>query len=139
MLQKLVDHVEARLHRLGRQWLNEDPTADLREEAEQLSDQLQQSLAALERNRAEVESLRHKLENLEINAAMLVSRVETYVHVGDRTRAWQDALELDHVRHSLRKGRTYLDRCEESHRRQQSHVAQLEGQLANLLVKLYPN
>lgn len=139
MLQELVHQVETRLHRLGRKLLNEDPVAELREEAEQLSDQLQQSLATLDHNRARMEALRQKLDQLEINAAMLVSRVETYVHVGDRARAWQDALELDHVRHALRRGRDNLNRCEESRRCQQNHVAQLEGQLANLLVMLYPN
>jgi hypothetical protein len=138
MLTQLVQTVEGGICRLGRKLCNEDPLAELREEANHLSEELQRRRAALERNRVLSGAVARRLARAEVNAALLVSRVETYVHVGDAANAWQHALELDHVRHAIRRDRAQLRQHEEISRRHQTHLRQIEGQLADVLHQLYP-
>lgn len=138
MLEQLVQTVEGGICRLGKKFWRDDPLIEQREEADRLSEELQQRYAALERSRAEREAVWRRLADQEINAAMLVSRVETYVHVGDAANAWRHALDLDQVRESIHRNRARLHEHEERCRRQRSHIQKIEGQLAGLLERLYP-
>jgi chromosome segregation ATPase len=138
MLAQVVQTVEGGLYRLGRKIWKDDPLIELREQADRLSDELRRRYAALERLRAEREEVAQRLADHEINAAMLVSRIETYVHIGDSAGAWRHALELDQVRREMKRDRARLGQCEERCRRQRAHVRQVEGELADLLDQLYP-
>lgn len=139
MLEQLIHNTESRLFSFARNLWREDPQVELHEKAEQLSEELRQSHDTLGRKRREEEAVRNRLTDREAAAALLASRIETYLHVNDRASAWKGALELDTVRRSLQQDRTELSRWEDASRRQQVKVAQLEEHLAGLLDKLYPN
>src|SRR5262249_13827106 len=130
MLAQVVQTVEGNLYRLGKRIWKDDPLIELREQADRLSDELQQRHAALERLRTECQEVAQRLADHEISAAMLVSRIETYVHVGDSANAWRHALELDQVRQAMQRDRSQLQQYEERCRRQRSHIRQVEGELA---------
>ncbi|HXG12253.1 MAG TPA: hypothetical protein VNK04_21035 [Gemmataceae bacterium] len=136
-LEQLVQRVETRLCTLGKRLWN-DPMAELREEADRLAEDLQRSYAELEQSRSEKEALAQRVAAGEVNAAMLVSQIETYVHVGDQANAWRQALELDRVRQALNRDQVRLALQEAACRKHQARIAQLEGRLTDLLGRLYP-
>jgi hypothetical protein len=138
MLDTLVQTVEGGIYRLGKKLWRDDPLLELREEAGRLSEELQRRYSALEKSRAEREALARRLAHEEVHAAMLVSRVETYVHVNDPANAWHHALELDHVRRVIRHDRAQFRQHEETYRYQRARIQEIEGRLANLLEHLYP-
>jgi hypothetical protein len=137
-LEQLVQTVEGKVYRLGKRLWRDEPLADLRAEADQLSEELQHGYSVLESSHAQREAVSHRLADEEYNAAMLVSRIETYVHVNDAVNAWHSALELDYIRRSIRQDRARLRFHEETCRKQRAQVREVEGRLAGLLEKLYP-
>jgi hypothetical protein len=136
-LDQFVMTVEERLVGLGKRLWRENSSTQIREQAEELSEALQDRIAARERCREELAEARKRLSTDEAQAALLVSRIETYVHVGDQPNAWQHALQLDHVRESLRQDRARREDLERQHRALSAHVERLERSLANLQEKLY--
>ncbi len=71
---------------------------DRLDEVEHLELRIRRSLAALVRARVAVGELRTRVAEKERKESWLASRVEVYLHVGDRDNAWRHALELDRLR-----------------------------------------
>jgi hypothetical protein len=110
---------------------------DRLEEVEHLDDRIRESLAALVRVRAAVGELRTRVAQKEQKESWLASRVEVYLHVGDRDNAWQHALELDRLRIALRQERDRLHRRWRTYRDQEVYVKRLQAKLAGLQQQTY--
>jgi hypothetical protein len=68
----------------------------------------------------------------ETRTAALTQRVETYLGVENRVKAWHHALELDQLRHSMERERGQLDRMQKAYHDQVIAISQLEQRLAAL-------
>jgi hypothetical protein len=109
-LEQLFQTVERGLFNFGRQ-LCRDRRAEVREESETVSANLQRERAALRRCRDELAQLRQRVKANEGGAAYLASRIESYVYVHDGPSAYDHAIKLDQVRHRLAEDRAALRRA----------------------------
>jgi len=137
ILERLIQRVELRVFDLGRRFWGDDPYRELSEQAEELSEALRRQHATLTRCQEAAEELRTRLASKEKQAVRLAARVQTYLHVGDRANAWQCALELDQVRHSLHEERPQLRRHLLACRYHQAQMTHLQRSLASIQEKLY--
>ena len=117
-LDQFVESMETRLFGLGRRLWPDDPLIQMREQAEELSEELQHRTAAVARCKDALHETRVRLRQREIRAAQLQTHIETFVHVGDQTHAWQYALELDQLRPCVQADRSEVERLE----RQRGHL-----------------
>jgi hypothetical protein len=109
-LEQLFQSVETGLFNFGRR-LCRDRLAEVREEAEQVGDELGRERALLRRCRDEMAQLRQRVRANESRAALLASRVESFVYVHDGASAYDHALELDSTRRRLADDRGGLRRA----------------------------
>jgi predicted nucleic acid-binding Zn-ribbon protein len=137
-LEQLFQKVECGIYHLGQHFLRDHPGRQLHDEAERLSEELQQSHAALGRHRRDLDPVGERIVAQERQALILESRVEAAVSGGDQRKAWNDALELDRLRQTLAADRTEVCRLETAIRRHQERIVGLERQLAAVQQKLYP-
>jgi hypothetical protein len=134
-LEQLFQSVESRLYDFGRR-LCKDPLAEAREEAEQVAAALRDRQAALRRCREELAELRCRVKLHEAKAALLASRVESYVHVYDGSKAFQHALELDDLRRGLADDRAGLRQALRREGAYLERIRELEKRLGELQDKL---
>jgi chromosome segregation ATPase len=135
-LAQLVDTLEGRLFNLDRLWYD-NPHLRLQEESEALCEELQE-LHPLQASRlAELTDARQTLSRLEIEAAMLASRVEASVFAKESGAAWQKALELDCLRQSLQQERDRVARLEDQANGEAAVIQDLQDRLSLLQEKLY--
>ena len=87
----------------------------------------------LEQYRAAREELDQRLERKEREAEKLGSRIEIYLHVGDRTNAWRYALALDHLREDQSRLHERRRRMRQAYHQQRARVESLEDLHADLL------
>jgi hypothetical protein len=106
-LEQLLQSVEAGLFNIGRR-LCRDRVAEVREATERVNDDLRRERAALRRCRDEMSQLRQRVRANEDRAAVLASRVESFLYVHDGGSAFDHALELDHTRRRLTEDREGL-------------------------------
>ena len=109
-LENLFVSVETGLYNIGRR-LCRDQAAEVREEANGVSDELRQERAGLRRCRDEMAQLRQRVRANEARAALLASRVESFLYVHDGSSAFDHALELDQTRRRLFEDREKLRRA----------------------------
>jgi hypothetical protein len=109
----------------------------LQEEVQRLEDRIRKSSAVLVRVRAAVGEVRTRVAQHEQRESWLASRVEVYLHVGDRDNAWRHALELDRLRMALRYERERLKHRWRTYREQEVYVEQLQVKLAGLQQQAY--
>jgi hypothetical protein len=136
-LEHFIHTLEACVFDLGKHLWSEDPVGELQEQADRLSAALQQHRAALVECQARVAELRSRLAWDEKQAVVLAQQVQAYLHVNDRVRAWEHALELDRLRHSLHEDRPKLRSSLLACREHQNHIDHLERSLAGVQDKLY--
>jgi chromosome segregation ATPase len=135
-LEDLVHRVEKRLVDMGKRLLPGGAEAAWREEAERLHAELSEHSAHALHFRQAVEQLRTRLVENEVREAMLASEVETYVHTRDRAKAYQQAIELDHVRRQLAEDRARLPCEEKAYQMHRERIRDLERRLTELERKL---
>src|SRR5262249_17123668 len=109
-LEQFFHTVEAGLLNFGRR-LCRDRFAEIREEAERVSEDLRRERDGLRRCRDDMAQLRQLVRAHEARAALLASRVESYVYVHDGPSAFDHALELDNIRRRLVEDREGLRRA----------------------------
>lgn len=136
-LDQFLQTMEARVYSLGKHLWPSEAATQMRDQADQLNEQLQERTATLGRCRESIRQARGRLAEKRKQEAFLVGRIETYVHVADQAQAWQHALELDAVRQSVRQDQNLLRYLEKAERDQRPHIARLEQSLATLHEKLY--
>jgi chromosome segregation ATPase len=136
-LDQILNNLEDQIYGLGRSFFPADPAIQMQEQIDQLSEDLQQRNLQLSQNEEAIRELKERLAQIETQAALHASRVETYMHVNDRGNAWQHALELDQLRYNIEQDRTRLTHLEIARRRQYNHIRQLERSLATLQEKFY--
>jgi chromosome segregation ATPase len=130
-LEQMFHSVESQLFNLGRR-LWRDPLAEVREEAEQINASLQRKHNRLRRCQEELIELRAQVKSSEAQAALLASRVESFVYVYDGRSAWQHALELDGVRRQLAQHRQRLREVLQVERECLDGIHELEKRLDDL-------
>jgi hypothetical protein len=108
-LEQLFQSVETGLFNFG-QRLCRDARAELREEAERVGDELRRRRAELRRCRDAMSALRQRVRADEARAALLASRIESFVYVHDGPSAYDHALELDNTRRRVAEDRDQLRR-----------------------------
>jgi hypothetical protein len=135
-LEELVCGVESRVRAFGKRLWPGDQGCEWREEIVRLCVALNQHFRRALHYREEIERLRTRLAENEVRAAVLASRVETYIHIGDQPAAYRDALELDRVRRQLAEDQPRLPCEEKSYQGQQARIADLERRLAELEERL---
>jgi hypothetical protein len=109
-LEQLFQSVESGLFNFGRN-LCRDRHAEVREEADGVSERLRRERAALRRCRDEMALLRQRVRAGEERASLLASRVESFLYVHDGSSAYDHALELDHIRRRIADDRDGLRRA----------------------------
>ncbi len=127
-LERLFQRAECRLFELGKRFCT-DRAADLRDEAEQLEQELRRAYDALSDCRVTATAARRRIAAGEVKAALLAGQVESCVLTGDLASAWGLALELDQVRGQLHADRAQLPYLETACRNHQGRVAGLERRL----------
>ncbi len=137
-LEQLVHHVESRLLGLGRLLLRPDPRTQLREEIDELLDELRQRRQALARSVEERDAARRRLSDNQTAAALLPAQIASCVRRGLPDQAWKYALELDGLRRALAEDRDALPRLDQTCWSLAFLVRQLERRLARLRDKLPP-
>ena len=163
-LEQLFEEVEGKLFDLGKRLWGDEPAApqedadgpstDLQQAYDALSRcrcphqligmvaaavELQQAYDALSRCRATATETRRRIAANEVKAALLASRVETDLQTGNRDAAWEQALELDQLRHYLIADRGELPFLEKAIRNQQERIARLERRLGERQARLSPS
>jgi hypothetical protein len=100
------------------------------EEIDSLQRGIRAHETALARQELLAERLQRQVHEHEEQAQWLASRVELYLHVSDRPKAWQHALELDQVRSRLNRQRQHLLKRLQSYSCQKAQLEDLRQQLA---------
>jgi len=136
-LDQFLQTVESRIFSVGMHLWPNDTVTQMRDQADQLSEQLQERTATVGRCRESMRQARDRLTEKRKHEGFLVGRVETYVHVADQAQAWQHALELDELRQSIQQERDLLRHLDKAERDQRQHIQRLEQSLATLHEKLY--
>ncbi|HKI35784.1 MAG TPA: hypothetical protein VKA46_28270 [Gemmataceae bacterium] len=124
-LEQLFQSLESGLFNFGRQ-LCRDRQAEVRDEADGVSADLGRERAALRRCRDEMAHLRQRVKANEARAALLASRVESFVYVHDGPSAYDHALELDNTRRRLVEDREGLRRALRFERESLELIRELE-------------
>jgi predicted nucleic acid-binding Zn-ribbon protein len=109
-LEQIFQSVESGLFNFGKQ-LCRDRVAEVREEADGVGEELRRERAALRRCRDEMAELRQRVRASESRAAVLASRVQSFLYVHDGSSAFDHALELDRIRRRLGEDRDDLRRA----------------------------
>jgi len=113
-LENLFVSAETGLFNIGRR-LCRDRVGEVREEADGVSEDLRRERAALRDCRDDMAQLRQRVRANESRAALLASRVESFLYVHDGSSAFDHALELDQTRRRTLEDREKLRqalRCE---------------------------
>jgi hypothetical protein len=114
-------------------WLWPDAALErLERERHWLKLKLRRGYDTLIRQRNSIQSVTTWLAQGETRTAALTQRVETYLGVENRVKAWHHALELDQLRHSMERERGQLDRMRKGYHDQVIAISQLEQRLAKL-------
>jgi hypothetical protein len=133
---QFFETVEGRLFNLDCT-LRHSPHVRLREQADALCEDLQELEPVQAQRLAEIAEARRWLVEQEIQAAMLASQVEASVFSKDSYAAWQQALELEKVRHTLNEERERIERLEDTANEQAALIRSLQYRLSLLQQKLY--
>ncbi len=130
-LEQFFQSVEAGLLNFGRR-LCRDRFAELREEADRVSEDLRRERDALRRCRDDMSQLRQLVRAHEARADLLASRVESYIYVHDGRSAFDHALELDNIRRRLAEDREGLRRALRAERESLDAIRELERRFDEL-------
>jgi hypothetical protein len=134
-LEQIFQSVESGLFNFGRN-LCRDRQAEAREAAETVGEKLRRERAALRRCRDEMAQLRQRVRASESRAALLASRVESFLYVHDGASAYDHALELDDLRRRIADDREGLRRALRFERECLDAVRDLERRYDELQDKL---
>jgi hypothetical protein len=135
-LLQFFETVEGRLFNLDCS-LRHNPHVRLQEEVDGLCEELQELEPVQSRRLMELAEARQWLSQQEVEATMLGSQVEASVFAEDSSAAWEQALELERVRHVLQEERERIERLEDSANEQATLIRSLEYRLSLLQQKLY--
>ncbi len=108
-LEQLFQSVESGLFNFGKQ-LCRDRRAEVRDEADGVSEELRRRREELRRCRDDMAQLRQRVRANESRATVLASRVQSFLYVHDGPSAFDHALELDHTRRRITEDRDELRR-----------------------------
>jgi hypothetical protein len=136
-LEQLFLNMESRLYNLGWGPWTSDARIQVREQADDLCDDLQERHALHERLRATLAEARQRRDELVVQSTILASRIEASVFNKDSDSAWRLALELDQSRRASDEERERVDRLERKAREEEALIQRLEHRLALLQEKLY--
>jgi chromosome segregation ATPase len=135
-IEHFVNSVETRIWSLGRRLMQTDPTTQLREDVMEASDALRARYKELLHDRADLEATRKRIDENQINAALLGSAVEESTKRGSGEQAWRLALELDRARRQLTEDQERLPKLEQRCWSLDFQVRQMERRLARLQTQL---
>lgn len=114
-------------------WLWPDAALDrLERERHFLKLKLRRGYDTLIRQRNSIQSVTVWLAQQETRSAALTQRVETYLGVENRVKAYHHALELDQLRHSVERERGRLTEMQQTYHDQVVTISQLEQRLLAL-------
>jgi hypothetical protein len=131
-LEEFVHTMERRIFRFGQSLWPVSPATRRREEMEQLAERIRDGKVAQTRLSEQLVEVRQRVVQEEMEAAMLGSRIETYLHNGNTGSAWQHALSLEEVHQALRQDRLHCERLEEIYQRNREQLQLLQDRLAVL-------
>jgi hypothetical protein len=134
-LERVLENAECRLFELGKRFCT-DRAADLRDQADQLEQELRRAYDTVSECRATTTATRRRIAAGEVKATLLTGQVETSLLKGDEKAAWELALQLDQVRRQLQADRTQLPYLETACRNRQGEVAGLERRLGRVYEQL---
>jgi hypothetical protein len=134
-LEHIFQSVERGLFNFGRQ-LCRDRTAEVRDQAESVNEELRCERANLRRCHDEMSQLRQRVRAQEDRAGLLASRVESFLYVHDGDSAFDHALELDNIRRRLAEDRDGLRRALRLERDCLAAIRQLERRYNELADQL---
>jgi hypothetical protein len=95
-------------------------------EADWLRDRLRRHYDVLMQQRREIETLVGRVARNEKQITAQKYRIETFLQVGDRKKAYRQALELDQLRQELDEARSRLRRRKHEHLEQVAAIRRLE-------------
>jgi hypothetical protein len=136
-LEQLVLRVEDRLYNLGWGPWTSDARLQIREQADNLCEDLRERTAEQRRLRASLAEARQRWDEMVVQSTILASRIEASVFNNESESAWQLALELDQSRRAADDERERVDRLERRTHDAEATIARLETRLALLQEKLY--
>jgi hypothetical protein len=135
-LEQFFQDVETRVLAWSKHLWPQGMAVVWRSEVEQLSRELQQHYDRAVHYCSSLEEVRARLADNEVKAAVLASRIETCVHIGDQPGAWRQALELDRLRQQITADRARLAHDDKAYRFHRTRIDELERRLTLLQEKL---
>jgi phage shock protein A len=138
-LERLVQTFEKRMFALGRQLWRTDPRAQLREDVQHISTDLQDRRAALDRCRVEIDGLRKRINGNQAAVVRLTAQVGTALTRGESEEAWRAALDLDRTHQELADDQGRLPKQEKLAATIELQIRFLTRRLARLQDQLYPS
>jgi hypothetical protein len=136
-LEQLFLNMESRLYNLGWGPWTSDARIQVREQADDLCEDLRERTAEQRRLRASLAEARQRWDELVVQSTILASRIEASVFNKESDSAWRLALELDQSRRAGDEERDRVERLERRTRDGEAMIERLEHRLALLQEKLY--
>jgi hypothetical protein len=135
-LEQIVHRLEQRVVDLGKKLVPGAAEAQWREEAERLSQAIEEHEAHAQHFSDSTKQARSRISENEVREAVLASQVETFVHTKEQGRAFPLALELEDVRRQLSDDRTRLPCDQKAYHMHRERIAELQRRLAEVQCKL---
>jgi hypothetical protein len=135
-LETIVYTLEEQLRLLGQQLTASDPQARLQEEIDLLQEEEQTLQRGLKRWQLDLLAARKKVDDHQMAATLLVSRIEASVRQGQGEDAYRLAMDLDLLRQKIVEGTAGLPRLEQTCWSLQFRIRQLRRHRDELRKKL---
>jgi hypothetical protein len=135
-LEQIVQRLEQSVVDLGKRFVPGAAGAKLREEADQLSQAIEEHETHARHFRDSTRQIRSHISENEVREAVLASKVETFVHTKEQGRAFPLALELEEVRRQLGEDRSRLPCDKKAYHMHRARIAELERRLDEVQRKL---
>ncbi len=127
-LERIVYTLEEQLKLLGKQLVQSDPRGPLYEELARLEEEEQNLQRGLGCWQLDLHEARKQVDNLQVKAALLLSRIETLLKQDQLPEAYQLAMELDAVRSEIPEATKRLPPLEQTCWSMQFRIRQLRRQ-----------
>jgi chromosome segregation ATPase len=134
--EQLVERLEKQVIDLGKRFVPGAAQSRYREEAQRLSQAIDEHEAHARHFRESVQRTRGRISEDEVREAVLASQVEAYIHTKEQAKAYPLALELEEVRRRLAEDRSRLPCDRKAYRMHRDRISELERRLVNVERKL---
>jgi len=127
-LERIVYSLEEQLKLLGQQLIKTDPQGQLHEELARLDEEERNLQRGLGQWQLDLQEARKQINDMQIQSALLLSRIEALLKENQLPEAYQLAMELDQLRAQIPEASRRLPALEQTCWSMQFRIRQLRRQ-----------